>query len=194
MTKAICRVAECDRRVRSRELCSMHIQRWRKWGTTDLRPRGRSLEDRFWEKVNKNGPAPTNRPELGPCWLWTASLDSKGYGKIKGAGPEIVQAHRASYELNVGPIPADLVLDHLCRVRHCVNPGHLEPVTQRINLLRGETLTAMEVLVTHCPQGHPYDAENTYQYGNNRKCRTCRREHRRACNERQRRKRAGLPV
>jgi hypothetical protein len=67
-----------------------------------------------------------------------------------------------------------LTIDHLCRVRHCVNPDHLEAVTCRENLLRGETLQAANVAKTECPQGHPYDEENTYVYPNGRRdCRTC---------------------
>lgn len=190
MSKAICRVAECDSPADSRHLCGKHLQRLNRLGTTDLTPRP-NLSERFWVKVNKDAPISAVRPDLGHCWLWTASLDGKGYGKI-GVKGKLLQAHRLSYEMVLGAIPDGLVLDHLCRIRHCVNPGHLEPVTQRVNLLRGQTLTAKEVQVTHCPQDHPYDEANTYQYGNNRKCRACRREHRMAFDERQRRKRAGL--
>lgn len=80
----------------------------------------------------------------GDCWLWTAAIDkTTGYGKFHaGEGRRIANAHRWSYEHFVGPVPAGLDLDHLCRVRHCVRPDHLEPVTRRVNLLRGDTLAA----------------------------------------------------
>ena len=85
------------------------------------------IEERFWSKVNKNGPAPTHRPELGPCWLWTAYTNRDGYGGFqrgrRGAG--YVLAHRLSWELHNGPIPAGLHALHACDVRNCVRPSHL---------------------------------------------------------------------
>ena len=100
-------------------------------------PRKTPLADRFWSKVQKQ--------ESG-CWIWTGTRTRDGgYGQIRLPGlyaPLIGPmrlAHRVAYELLVGPIPAGLVLDHLCRNRRCVNPAHLEPVTQRVNIQRGET-------------------------------------------------------
>lgn len=106
------------------------------------------------------------------CWLWTGARSSNGYGAVS-IGGRVVGAHRAVYELLAGPIPAGLQLDHLCRVRRCVNPAHLEPVTARENQLRG-----VHGLKTHCPAGHPYDEENTYIHPGRgvRDCRLCRRE------------------
>jgi hypothetical protein len=75
-------------------------------------------------------------PECG-CWLWMGRLNRNGYGRLYHEGSEPM-AHRTSYERHVGPIPEGLVLDHLCRVRCCVNPYHLEPVTVQVNTLRGE--------------------------------------------------------
>lgn len=75
-------------------------------------------------------------PESG-CWIWTGELNRNGYGRVWRLGRRVM-AHRAMYELLVGPIPEGLVLDHLCRVRCCVNPKHLEPVTVRENTIRGE--------------------------------------------------------
>jgi hypothetical protein len=82
-------------------------------------------------------------------------------------------AHRFSYEAYVGPIGAGLHIDHLCRVRSCVNPKHLEPVTQRVNTLRGEGRAALQLRVTHCPRGHEYTPDNIYLWRGHRACRTC---------------------
>jgi hypothetical protein len=76
-------------------------------------------------------------PGLGECWVWVGRLNRNGYGRVALGGREPM-AHRASYEAHVGPIPEGLVLDHLCRVRCCINPRHLEPVTVQENTLRGE--------------------------------------------------------
>lgn len=113
------------------------------------------------------------------CWLWTAHKVHDGYGKFWLDGRHVL-AHRVSYEWLVGPIPDGLQIDHLCRVRHCVNPAHLEPVTQRENLLRGETILAANAAKTHCPSGHAYDDENTCVSGGWRYCRACNRERMRA--------------
>jgi hypothetical protein len=120
--------------------------------------------DRFWEKVDKSG----------ECWLWTAGKESEGYGRFKLNGKGC-KAHRISYELEVGPIPEGLQIDHLCRVRHCVNPEHLEAVTQRENILRGVGITARHAQATHCPQGHEYNEANTYTNRQERSCRVCNR-------------------
>lgn len=107
------------------------------------------------------------------CWRWTASLDPKGYGQVYFNG-KVRRAHRVSYEIYRGPIPEGLQLDHLCRVRSCVNPAHLEPVTCRENLLRGQTLTAACAAKTHCPRGHAYSSSNTRIDNNgSRNCLTC---------------------
>ncbi|KAB2977369.1 HNH endonuclease [Streptomyces sp. SS1-1] len=90
-------------------------------------------------------------------------------------GGRYQMAHRVAYQEIVGPIPEGLQLDHLCRVRHCVNPAHLEPVTSRENTLRGENLVAINAAKTHCKRGHLFDAANTYRWRNSRICRECRR-------------------
>ena len=111
----------------------------------------RSVEDRFWSKVDTGG----------ECWLWLASLYPGGYGNFWD-GTRHVRAHRWAYERLVGPIPEGLQLDHLCRVRVCVNPDHLEPVTNRENIMRGEGLTAKQARQTHCKRGHEFTEANTY--------------------------------
>ena len=135
-------------------------------------------EQAFWAKVDKDGPVPAYAPHLGPCWIWKASKTSTGYGQyFDGVRP--LGAHRWAYRHFVGPVPVGLHLDHLCRVRHCVNPAHLEPVTCRENIMRGTGASARAAAATHCPQGHPYDDANTYRpsASGNRICRTCHREH-----------------
>lgn len=113
------------------------------------------------------------------CIEWVGGLNWKGYGKVAIGGRTKV-AHRVAYELLVGPIPDGLTLDHLCRNRACVNPEHLEPVTNRENILRGTAPSAMNAAKTHCPQGHPYDEANTYVSAKgSRHCRQCHAERQR---------------
>jgi HNH endonuclease len=126
--------------------------------------RRRPLEDRFWEKVEKN---------KTDCWEWTAAK-LKGYGWFN-IGGKSVSAHRLSYEMLVGDIPEGLQLDHLCRNRGCVNPDHLEPVTPRVNTLRGEALSAKRSRMTHCIRGHEFTEENTWvSKKNQRRCKKCK--------------------
>lgn len=100
------------------------------------------------------------------CWAWRGTVSADGYGKFYGR-----QAHRVIYEALVGPIEVGLELDHLCRNKGCVNPGHLEPVTRLENMRR------RYALYTHCKAGHEFTATNTYVMPNgHRSCRTCRHE------------------
>ena len=114
-----------------------------------------------------------NRTET--CWLWTgATVRREGYAIFSYLN-RCVSAHRWFYEQEKGLVPKHLTLDHLCRVRHCVNPDHLEIVTRGENVRRG----LKGILTTHCPQGHPYDEANTYWSKvriNGRSCRRCHRE------------------
>lgn len=132
-----------------------------------------TLEGKFAERVRVESEPST---DLGACWRWGGKINHCGYARLYvGEGREVM-AHRFSYELHVGVIPDGLDLDHLCRVRDCVNPAHLEPVTRRENLLRGETAPARESRLTHCRRGHPYDEVNTYRAAGKRYCRACWRE------------------
>lgn len=122
------------------------------------------LMDRLWANVEKTA----------TCWLWTAKkVDGKGYGQIT-EGKRAYQVHRVVYEALVGPIPDGLQLDHLCRVRRCCRPNHLEPVTQTENQRRGYGFAGVNARKTHCAQGHPYDEANTIiRHRGGRDCRTC---------------------
>ncbi len=105
------------------------------------------------------------------CWLWTGTKNHAGYGRFMVDGRR-VGAHRHSYILAKGPIPAGLQIDHLCRVRACVNPDHLEAITQEENILRGFGISVVNAKKTHCPQGHPLSGTNLL-LGKHRRCRTC---------------------
>lgn len=131
--------------------------------------------ERFLAKVDKDGPVPEHRPDLGPCWRWKASTARNGYALFHS--PEARHAHRWSYMHFVGPIPDGAELDHLCRNRSCSRPEHLEPVTHLVNLRRGRSFVNQQRLITHCPKGHAYDEQNTYLYRGMRMCRACRAEH-----------------
>lgn len=150
-----CSIDGCDSPVRARGWCSKHHSRWLRNGRLDLETHA----ERFWAKVDKTAP--------GGCWAWTGGRNDDGYGIAVVAKETQRNAHRVAYEWLVGPVPEGLVLDHLCRVRHCVNPEHLEPVTQQENVQRyTRTITA-------CRQGHEFTPENTRTYGGKRQCRTC---------------------
>jgi HNH endonuclease len=112
------------------------------------------------------------------CWPWLGYINGDGYGRVAWHRRS-TQAHRVVYELLVGPIPEGLQIDHLCRVRHCVNPGHMEPVSQAENLRRGAgpwPAAAINRDKTHCPHGHAYDEVNTIRRSDgSRRCRICNR-------------------
>ncbi|KKN34512.1 hypothetical protein LCGC14_0793070 [marine sediment metagenome] len=140
------------------------------------------LPARFWDKV-RIGAIPDYRPDLDPCWEWTGAIGFWGYGNF-GNGRrndgrcKTVRAHRWAYEHLVGPIPQGLELDHLCRNHACVNYLHIEAVTRRENLLRGDTFAAVNARKTHCLRGHPFNDENTYHRSDRRgrQCRICKSE------------------
>jgi hypothetical protein len=126
-----------------------------------------TLPDRIESKVRRQDDG---------CWIWTAETGRDGYGRTKADGRRVM-AHRLVYTLLAGPIPAGLQLDHLCRVRSCVNPAHLEPVTSRENTLRSEGPAAKNHDKDECLNGHPFDSINTYVRpdGKGRHCKACHR-------------------
>lgn len=133
-----CSVEGCDQLGDRKGLCNRHAKRLYSTGSVDLVPRPTPSE-RLWNAVDKDGPIPAHRPDLGPCWLRALSLTRAGYSSVDtqaGGIRERGYAHRMAYEELVGPIPDGLELDHLCWVRHCVNPAHLEPVTHEENARR----------------------------------------------------------
>lgn len=107
------------------------------------------------------------------CWLWQGMQNGTGYGLIKFGGRRHA-VHRVAYEFLVAEIPDSLFLDHLCRVRHCANPYHVEPVTNAENLIRGEGGPARNRRKTHCLRGHALSGDNLLVSGE-RICRTCKR-------------------
>lgn len=132
-------------------------------------PKRVPLVDRIWSKVEKSD----------GCWLWTGMTRADGYGLIWGDGRPrpLLRAHRVVYELLVGPIPADTELDHLCRVKRCVRPDHLEAVDHRLNVMRGVGPTAVNAAKETCDAGHPLTVVASR---GDRGCRICINARRRA--------------
>lgn len=109
-----------------------------------------------------------------PCWLWQKALNHKGYAQKSINGGKRM-AHIVYYEQVHGPIPAGMELDHLCRVRHCCNPAHLEPVTHLENVRRGNSPSAIACRTNKCKRGHEFTPENTRIRANgSRACVKCR--------------------
>jgi hypothetical protein len=137
---------------------------------------GKTEEQRFWEKVNKDAP--------GGCWIWLGARRG-GHGNVYGQfrrekGPK-VQAHVWAWENKHGPLPVGHRPDHLCRIKLCVNPIHMEPVTSWENTKRGLAPTAVNARKTHCIRGHPLSGDNLItRPDGHRKCRTCKRRSDRA--------------
>lgn len=134
-------------------------------------PKPRPWEDRFWTHVDFDGP--------DGCWLWTGYVLWNGYGQFIWRQPGLTRfVHRIAYMLLIGPIPDGHDLDHLCRVRNCLNPWHLEPVTRRTNLLRGEHPRMVASRTGICVSGrHALSGDNVYRHRNGTKtCLSCRNE------------------
>jgi len=184
MGDRICSIPECARQHYAKNLCKMHYARLRKTGSTVLAAR----KDQLLANVRVTE----------TCWIWTGKPTSNGYGRF-GLDGNMIAAHRASYLLFVGPIPEGLELDHRCHTddtecpggsscphRRCVNPEHLEPTTHLENVQRGRG-GQLQLARTHCPQGHPYDADNTFMRADGaRGCRICRNDRSRKCKARKR--------
>ena len=120
-----CSISDCDRIVNARGWCGAHYKKWKRYG--DPLASAPSWDVRFWSKVNKSD----------SCWEWTGLTVGNGYGRFWDANTgRMALAHRLAYEMVRGAIPPGLHIDHLCRNRKCVNPEHLEAVTQRVNNMR----------------------------------------------------------
>lgn len=177
----VCAIDDCDSPVfvKSRGWCKKHYHRWYRTGDPTKasfdRSGGTPIE-RWWSKVDREG--------VGGCWLWIGGLDRHGYGQfdvITDGLHKNHRAHRWGYQQLVRELDDTETLDHLCRVHACVNPAHLDPVTHRENVLRGESPFAVHARKTQCPRGHPYDTVD------NRGGRACSECNRQRCRERYRR-------
>lgn len=130
-----------------------------------------TIEDRFWQRVEKRGP--------DECWNWIGGISHKkpsDYGRFSPKRGFAWLPHRYSYQLAKGPIPKGLTIDHLCRNTLCMNPTHLEAVTIKENILRGIGFTAQNAKKTHCPKGHPLIEGNLVKYAlsvGKRSCKIC---------------------
>lgn len=174
--KPRCCIDGCGREAVARELCGLHYQRWVKFGDplVSIQGRDRSAEDRFWSFVDKDGPTPEHRPDLGPCWVWTGGL-SNGYG-VFWLDRRQAHAHIVAFAWAGGEVGEDQEHDHLCRNRACVRSTHLEAVTHWTNVARGISPHGVNAVKTHCKHGHPFDAGNTYiRTDGARSCRACGR-------------------
>lgn len=164
---ATCKQADCDSPVRSVGYCTAHYKRFCRYGDAAVKRPTTPAEERFWPKVDKRG--------SDECWPYLAAKGEHGYGVFHPTKGQSQLAHRYSYELLIGPIPSGLHIDHLCRVRACVNPAHMEAVTPMENSSRGLTYRLLNGMDNKCRHGHRYTPENTYVEPNVR-CRQCARE------------------
>lgn len=179
MSKRTCAVEGCARPSRKRNWCSLHYARWARTGDpgpVGLIVRKADIVQRFWSKVVKTE----------TCWLWTAYVSGKGYGQFRMNG-RMHAAHQVALLITGTPRPLGAEVDHLCRVRHCVNPAHLEWVTHAKNMERAGPYLAGprpdHYLTgrTHCKNGHEFSADNTRHVvekdgSRRRRCRVCQNE------------------
>jgi hypothetical protein len=175
-TTTLCSIDKCDKPVwyKAGLLCVAHYNRMRRHGDPlgGALSRAAPTEERFFSKVEFTD----------SCWLWVGSRNKGGYGAFGRASRGVsVQAHRWAYEYLREPIPTGLHIDHLCRVRACVNPWHMEPVTNAENVRRGLSGIPNR---TACINGHVYKDGSYRMERGKRICVRCRRvwgrEHARA--------------
>ncbi len=167
-----CSVPECTVSVRTRGYCNVHYQRWYRHGD----PLGGApiVPTDLWERFLTH----VTVVESG-CWIWTAWKDRDGYGGFK-VDRKMRRAHAWAHEYKFGKAPKGLVYDHfVCDNPSCVNPNHVRPTTNAVNVLRGTSFAAQNARKTHCVNGHEFNAVNTYLGVRNsrvfRACRTCLR-------------------
>lgn len=176
-----CSVDGCAREFFSKNFCKAHYLRNYKYGDplAGKPMAGLSYRDRLLSKIAKSS-------ETG-CWNWTGASSAGGYGRFNFKGKRGYPAHRAAYEVFVGPVPDGLVIDHLCRNRGCINPDHLEPVTPRENLVRGESVVAAGMKRNACKVGHELSGENLgVSSVGGRRCVECDRQYQREYDKRTR--------
>lgn len=174
--RGICRAAFCDEPIHQESRCLSHYLRWLRYDrlcadATQFDPvpggaRGGSLAERFWARVNKTD----------TCWLWIGFVTESGYGLCPMGNRRYRPAHRVSWKLAGRDLVVGMHLDHLCRVRNCVNPDHLDQVTPAVNNARGVGPAAQNRRKTHCIRNHEFDLINTRWLPNgSRKCVACSR-------------------
>lgn len=176
----LCSIDGCERRADSRGWCQTHYMRWRRNGDVHymqkLSDRSR-MSDAELRDADRKRFHRQYQVSINGCWLWTSGIADNGYGKFR-VGDCTMGAHKWSYEDRHGEVPEGMHLDHLCRVRHCVNPDHLEVVTPKVNTYRGISFSAVNAAKTHCIHGHEFTPENTHVYvykgKPHRSCRRCR--------------------
>lgn len=181
-----CSFEGCSRPVRSGTECEMHATRRRRHGDPSVVLKAKNVPaiDRFLAKIeiDANG-----------CWLWQGARTPNGYGQF-WFGPDLKRglAHRWSYTFFVGSIPPDRELDHLCRVRECCCPDHLEPVSRLQNVERGDgprlsrERAALYAPPERCRRGHEMTEANTYTFRGYQKCRRCKADRQREYQQRKR--------
>lgn len=163
-----CAVEWCERPVRANGLCASHYNRAR----ANLPLDTPFVEQRIGLTAQELVRCRTVVTESG-CWQFTGTLHPSGYARFAYRS-RTMAGHRLAYEAFVGPIPDGLTIDHLCRNKACLNPGHLEAVTMRENVMRSTGIAPTNAAKTHCKRGHEFTPENTYfNYHGGRGCKTC---------------------